>query len=740
MKNKNKIINMGIKNINDFIKKYDLEYEYIVIFKNSKKKQPFLVNQHIKDINDPRILETLDRYENSEIYFNINLKKSKISVIDIDQDVDLNDLFLKFPDLKNTYYTLGNSKGFHFYIKNDLNLKQNFVDVLKDDIIGDFININIWERVDKNVFSSDLNFLNQDQIYNIVIKEKVQKIKKEDIQDNQDNQENQENQENQDIQEEFTGNIDELCEIVDNIPKRYADNYNDWIKILSIFKKYNLYDLAKNFSKKSKKYSETDFNKTYNNIFLWSFSINTIYYYSKENKTRYYKIIEKYKKLEREKKEEESENKEQENYSLKKKEFEEDNFKIVKKNCYYIFNKYKNIYESKSEKELKEMYRHFSYEGYINDKLVDKSFINKWINDKNIKNYIDADIFPNDNLCPKDYFNNWTGFAVENFSDEGIKSENDDDLDFILNHIKILCNNNIDVYNYFIKWLSHLFQYPEEKIGIMILFISREGTGKGLFISLIKKMLGSDKVLISNNCKEEVFGKFNDLMNNKILVDLEELHFLDSCATTDLLKGYITEDTISIQEKGKKIFKVNSYHRFIATSNNDIPINTGDEDRRKLIIECSNELIKNTEYFEKLVNIIEDKSSQKKFYNFLKNQEIKNFYSCDSKNIPKTEYHEDLKEYFTDTIKDFYNDLILDLYDTKEDNIYNNVLYQKYNVYCDNNGINKITNKKFILKFNNFIKSETGIIKKRVSSGYIYKFDFDILKNFINDNSQLCID
>jgi hypothetical protein len=73
----------------------------------------------------------------------------------------------------------------------------------------------------------------------------------------------------------------------------------------------------------------------------------------------------------------------------------------------------------------------------------------------------------------------WRPFDMELYTKPYI--ENDEALKFILNHIKILYNNEEVVYDYLIKWIAQMIQFPEVKT-VVITMISNEGAGKGTFL------------------------------------------------------------------------------------------------------------------------------------------------------------------------------------------------------------------------------------------------------------------
>ena len=253
-------------------------------------------------------------------------------------------------------------------------------------------------------------------------------------------------------------------------------------------------------------------------------------------------------------------------------------------------------------------------------------------------------------------------------------------------------------------------------------------------------MMGGDKLYVCNDAKENVFGKFNSAMDNKILVDLEELGFMSSAGYENKFKSIITEPTIEIQYKGQEPFTVNSFHRFIATSNDDIPIKTTTNDRRKLIIESSNELIGNVDYFNKLNDLIIDKDLQATFYNYLINRpSVDTFFKVGSKNKPITEIQQELQIYFKDHIELFTTYIINKLYEYDNEcfNIQGSKLYSYYTKYCETNKFETYTLTKFGLKFTKYINGIEGIEKKKYNC-IKYEFTFEKLKDYL-DESNICL-
>jgi hypothetical protein len=138
------------------------------------------------------------------------------------------------------------------------------------------------------------------------------------------------------------------------------------------------------------------------------------------------------------------------------------------------------------------MYRHDNYTTIEKGVVVEHPFITKWIGftNPNIRAFKDIECYPNVFLCPENVYNSWSAFDME-FVDS--YEPDQEGLEFMLNHILILCAKDKVVYDYFVQWIAHAIQFPEQKCGVAPVFISGEGAGKGSLMGLLRKMLGEKK-------------------------------------------------------------------------------------------------------------------------------------------------------------------------------------------------------------------------------------------------------
>ena len=341
-------------------------------------------------------------------------------------------------------------------------------------------------------------------------------------------------------------------------------------------------------------------------------------------------------------------------FEAMKEEFEKTHAKIINQKIF--IKEQPDGFITMSRDHIRFAYEHIKYEELVKGTIVEKQFIDKWLGECT-RNYEDIGCYPDPNCRPSDCYNTWTDFRAEDNCDEYL-----DELDYPhdirynkkafkddwLGLIKVLCKNNQEVYEYILKWIGYMIQYPAKKIGTMPVFISKEGAGKGTLLKLIIKMLGPKKVLDTACPSRDVWGQFNGLMANCYLVILNELSAKETSGADGMIKTLLTEPSMTINNKGQNSYVINSYHKWITFTNNDCPVATSKDDRRKLIIQCSNEKINDKEYFSQLNKQLDDPIIIRTAFDYFKGRididgeiSLKDLNNFDTAPLPRTEYHKD---------------------------------------------------------------------------------------------------
>jgi hypothetical protein len=393
-----------------------------------------------------------------------------------------------------------------------------------------------------------------------------------------------------------------------------------------------------------------------------------------------------------------------------------------------------------TENKIKMAYSHLVFDDWIETKGGGYSktvgFIGRWLNENpEQRRYTDFECNPycgirnieqNETL-----YNIWSPFNGEFIKPDTFVWKKDG-LYAMLHHISILCNHQQDVADYFVKWIGQMIQYPKVKT-ICPTLISKEGAGKGTLLMFIRKMLGDTKVMETTTPSRDVWGTFNNSMCNSFLVVLNELTKKDTIDAEGIIKGLITDPKITINTKGVSAYDVNSYHRFMITTNKDDPIKSKNDDRRNLIIRSSDEKCGDKQYFKGLYELLNDDDIIKTCYEYFKN--IPDLDKFGEIPLPFTEYQQDIKDSSMSPIETFlieYTTEILDYVDNKGvaiKKVLASDLFNQFQAYIIENTLNyKVSNVQFGLKLKRL--NIRGITNKTTKSGVCYCIDIEKTKDY----------
>lgn len=363
------------------------------------------------------------------------------------------------------------------------------------------------------------------------------------------------------------------------------------------------------------------------------------------------------------------------------KEFEKTHCKIINKSIFIKELPCDNVVLSKQQ--LKTSYENMIYEKTNKDGNVsEENFINAWlVNNPSQRCYDDVGVYPHGIICPSNHFNLWRNFAMEYVQEYEPQSES---LEMILNHIKILCGNDDIVYDYFIKWIAQMIQFPAIK-SICPTLISNQGAGKGTLLKLLGQMLGTDKVFETTTPSRDVWGDFNGRMCNTFLINLNELSKKETLECEGRIKALITDPRLTINNKGVNQYDIQSFHRFIITTNNGEPVNTSKDDRRNLIIRSSDEKCGDKEYFNKLHELLDDKNVVKTCFEYFKS--IPDMDKFGSIPIPQTEYQTNLKDLSVSPIEQWLHAFTLDNHDQDTVELLGSQTFTLFKEWISKNGI-----------------------------------------------------
>jgi len=441
---------------------------------------------------------------------------------------------------------------------------------------------------------------------------------------------------------------------------------------------------------------------------------------------------------------------EEDNYTEKRKYFEK--YYVYLRDVNQIY-RIQNIYNRKFdyfERDIvpvdKQGLYDLKYQYITQDKkgenvIKSDKFINKYMEDNKRKEIFNIQFNP-ETVKMDRYYNLFQGFNYENvlnLNDE-ITEKDYEELQWFLNYIKeYICDNDEKTFVYFISHFSSIIQNPSFLNHIIMLFYSsKQRTGKSNFTKFLSRIFGMAYCY---------FGSFRQIFEaphtkahlGTFLNIIEEIDFNKSSKLENELKDYSQRETAVFNPKGKSELKVNTYVRYIGTSNNSNALKITDEDQRIVVLEFKK--LDSKEQVDRLERFYENKKSIYMFGEYLKNYEIpfkkRNDWII---NRPETEAYKQMV--FNDSIKTF----LLELYNCDDFFVENNhiltyynscmkknilripmkKLYEDYTAYCSD------INKKGY-GYDNFKKNiltrYTNSIEKKKNNTYVFNINLMKLKD-----------
>jgi hypothetical protein len=432
-------------------------------------------------------------------------------------------------------------------------------------------------------------------------------------------------------------------------------------------------------------------------------------------------------------------------YCIKKKYFEVFVCKVLRPDGLFIYTE--NDIDSTNNlpyttERLTSTFSHLT-SGIYNDKGIDLSFVKIWLADPQMRVSNELIFKPyngivnmHEHKLQSDSFNLFNGY------DSKIISKYDTTCsDTILKPFKSLVYDLVGAdqvnYDYFMNYMAHMIQKPQEKMRIAMIIKSNQGVGKNITLNCIKNIIGSCHFISSSKSKD-FFGEHAEGLFRKLLVNLNEAEAKDTMDYEGLVKECITEEYLTVNPKFVRPITFENFVRLIITTNknNSIKIDIKSGDRRFVVFESTDKFLDKTKFtgsfWSKLVKHFNSSEFIACLYDHLNGMDITKF---NQSKRPITEAYKMMATHNIPAHCLFIEEYITKItYDKKtgfvDDDKLNDshlvkslVFYDKYIDYCHSNGIlnmtDTISNKKFTL---DIMCEKIDIEKIRKNDGIYFKF------------------
>ena len=305
-----------------------------------------------------------------------------------------------------------------------------------------------------------------------------------------------------------------------------------------------------------------------------------------------------------------------------KEEFEQQFFKLNNPIC-YVRELPDNKLQYFKPAELKEYLKSSEY--LFNDKK--RNFYESWTSCSRIR-VKEGIVFDPSNTHNDKYYNLFRGFPYDDSDVDDLVEESSK----VLQLMKHLCLNDT---TYFLDWISRMVQNPAKKTEWAIVLYSKVGgVGKNCMTDFLVKLIGEYAGLVTNI--EDITKKFNVELCNKIFIYGDEIN-ASAKKVADELKKVITGKEKSMEKKGYDATKIKDHSNYLFTTNNEHCFKIEEEDRRYLMIRCTNER-KSDEFYTEFYKELDDEFKMKQLFKYFKNRKVQ--YTLNK--APMTEYKKEL--------------------------------------------------------------------------------------------------
>jgi hypothetical protein len=241
-----------------------------------------------------------------------------------------------------------------------------------------------------------------------------------------------------------------------------------------------------------------------------------------------------------------------------------------------------------------------------NGKPVSRSIGKVWLEHPGRRQYEEIVFVPGDESSPGKY-NLWKGFTVEPVNGSWALMQD---------HIyRIICCDNPILFAYVLGWLATAVQMPGSQAETALVLRGLMGTGKGIIGNYMCKLFGENGTHIVNG--KHLTGNFNSHLGNTVFLFVDEAFWAGDKVGLSVLKGLITEPTLTIEGKGRDVvFRRNMLHILLA-SNSEWVVPAGLEERRFCVLDVSDSKLQDKKYFADLCNQMDNGGLQAMLYDLL---------------------------------------------------------------------------------------------------------------------------
>ena len=182
-----------------------------------------------------------------------------------------------------------------------------------------------------------------------------------------------------------------------------------------------------------------------------------------------------------------------------------------------------------------------------------------------------------------------------------------------------------DHFDFVMDWIAHMVQRPWEPAQVALAFRGRQGHGKSFFTDHVGQLLGPGYQRVTD--PRHLLGNFNAHLDDKLLVNCDEVFGTAEKRSQGILKTLVTAETILIERKGVDARLCKRYFRLILTSNESWVVPADLDDRRFFVADVRHPLEDEQDRFDYFAEVERcwQNGGREAFLDLLLNRDISGF-------------------------------------------------------------------------------------------------------------------
>jgi len=175
------------------------------------------------------------------------------------------------------------------------------------------------------------------------------------------------------------------------------------------------------------------------------------------------------------------------------------------------------------------------------------------------------------------------------------------------------------LFYWMVAWMARMIQHPEKPSYVSLVLRGKRGVGKSVVFDSLEALFNGNTMTASD--PKHVVGSFNAHLMDCCLLIADEGFFAGDKKHEGALKRIITQKDLTIEVKGKDVFKSDNHITLGITSNEAWVVPTGIGERRFTVVDVGEKRMQDTVYFTNLREQLEQGGYQELF-NYLINMDL----------------------------------------------------------------------------------------------------------------------